>query len=67
MWPDYRLIACASNARGKSGQHREGQLLTATGGNSRESATETKPPSYRGKGEKRGARATVYIGDDVKW
>ena len=31
--------------RGKSGQHRERQSLTATGGNSRESATETKLPS----------------------
>ncbi len=29
---------------GKSGQHRAGQLLTATEGNLRESATETKPP-----------------------
>lgn len=29
--------------RGKSGQHREGQLLTATGGDPRESATETIP------------------------
>jgi len=30
---------------GKSGQHRERQLLTATGGDPRESATETIPPS----------------------
>jgi hypothetical protein len=31
-------------AGGKSGQHRERQLLAATGGNPRESATETIPP-----------------------
>ena len=31
-------------ARGKSGQHRIRQSLTATGGNPRESATETIPP-----------------------
>ncbi len=29
---------------GKSGQYRARQLLTATRGNPRESATETKPP-----------------------
>lgn len=34
------------NAGGKSGQHRTRQLLTATGGNSRESATETIPPVW---------------------
>lgn len=32
--------------RGKSGQHRTGQSLTATGSDTRESATETKLP-YR--------------------
>ena len=56
---DYWLIAwaflgvarfCLSPIRkcpgGKSGQHREGQSLTATEGNLRESATETKPPIH---------------------
>lgn len=45
--------------RGKSGQHRIRQLLTATGGNSRESATETYTALAlsRGKGEKSGVRA----------
>ena len=33
--------------RGKSGQHRTGRSLTATGREPRESATETKPPVYR--------------------
>jgi hypothetical protein len=32
--------------RGKSGQHRERQLLTAIGGNPRESATETRLPLF---------------------
>lgn len=36
------MIAC-DLARGKSGQHRIRQSLTATGGNPRESATETIP------------------------
>lgn len=39
----YRLVA-RHPAGGKSGQHREGQLLTATKSNLRESATETKLP-----------------------
>ena len=48
--------------RGKSGQHREGQSLTATERELRESATETIPPRSsfgckRGKGEKREVRA----------
>lgn len=52
---------------GKSGQHRIRQSLTATGGNSRESATETIPPrtfllkilskKVRGKGERSEVRA----------
>lgn len=43
-----------SSARGKSGQHRTGQSLTTTGGDPRESATETIPPRlfWRGKGER---------------
>ncbi len=41
---------------GKSGQHRTRQLLTATGGDPRESATETKPPKAPHRGEVRGAR-----------
>jgi hypothetical protein len=44
-------------SRGKSGQRRERQLLTATGGNPRESATETKPLSSESKGEKSEVRA----------
>ncbi len=40
------LLAGLSLIRGgKSGQRREGQSLTATEGNPRESATETKPPN----------------------
>lgn len=48
-----------ARAGGKSGQRREGQLLTATGSNPRESATETKPPTGQpeGKGETSGVRA----------
>ena len=38
---------------GKSGQHREWQSLTATGGDPRESATETKLPLSRGEKVKR--------------
>ena len=37
---------------GKSGQHRIRQLLTATGGDPRESATETKLPRCYGIWEK---------------
>jgi hypothetical protein len=56
--PGYRLATCR-NAGGKSGQHRAWQLLTATRGNSRESATETIPPEAinPGKGEKSEVRA----------
>jgi len=46
----------APSRGGKSGQHRTRQLLTATGGNPRESATETKLP-FMGKGETSGVRA----------
>lgn len=43
---------------GKSGQHREVLLLTATEGNFRDSATETKPPRHStGKDETSGVRA----------
>lgn len=42
---DYRIIARLVIARGKSGQYRAWQSLTATGDDSRESATETKPLS----------------------
>ncbi len=52
-----RLSADRSFLRGKSGQHRGGQLLTATGGDSRESATETIPSRLRDKGEKSEVRA----------
>lgn len=54
---DYWLVAHLT-VGGKSGRLREGQLLTATRGNSRESATETKPPIILvGKDEKSGVRA----------
>gem|GEM_PF-1141101 len=43
--------------RGKSGQYRAEQSLTATGGNPRESATETKLPNLLGKGETSGVKA----------
>jgi hypothetical protein len=43
--------------RGKSGQHRTRRLLTATGGDSRESATETRPPVSIGKDETSEVRA----------
>ena len=48
---------------GKSGQHRERQSLTATGGNPRESATETKLPnsSVLGKGETSEVRAHSFL------
>jgi len=56
--------------RGKSGQRRGRQLLTATEGNLRESATETKPlccPKNNKVRVKRvGQEPTVYIGDVVK-
>ncbi len=45
---------------GKSGQLRDWQLLTATGGNPRESATETTQPVFLkkiGNGETSGVRA----------
>jgi hypothetical protein len=58
--PDYRLIACALGARGKSGQCREGQSLMTTGREPRESATETKLRNVlllvRRDGEKSGVR-----------
>jgi len=50
------IIARPMWARGKSGQHRMRQPLTAAGGNPRESATETKLPS-KGKGETSEVRA----------
>ena len=42
---------------GKSGQHRIRQSLTATGGDPRESATETKLPEQSGKDETSRVRA----------
>ena len=42
----YRAIACIY-VRGKSGQYRIRQPLTAAGGDPRESATETIPPVFR--------------------
>ena len=50
------MIAC-DLARGKSGQHRIRQSLTATRGDPRESATETKLPIAMGKGETSKVRA----------
>jgi len=48
-------------SRGKSGQQRQRWSLTATGGNPRESATETKLPlasfGVKGKGETSEVRA----------
>ena len=48
-WYNYQLGSLLGDrwrvsARGKSGQYRVGQPLTAAGGNPRESATETIPP-----------------------
>jgi len=45
--------------RGKSGQYRERQLLTVTGGNPRESATETKLPSHLARVKRVGQEPTV--------
>jgi hypothetical protein len=42
---------------GKSGQHRVGRLLTATGSDPRESATETIPLASASKGETSRVRA----------
>ena len=42
--------------RGKSGQCRIRQPLTAAGGDPRESATETIPPTSVGKGERSSVR-----------
>ena len=56
----YRLVA-RHPAGGKSGQHREGQLLTTTKSNLRESATETILPVFTGKGEKSEVRAHSYL------
>ena len=36
--------------RGKSGLHRAGRRITSGGGDSKESATEKKPPAFAGKG-----------------
>jgi len=41
------VAGAVKRVRGKSGQYRARQLLTATEGNLRESATETKPPHLR--------------------
>lgn len=53
------MVARPIWSRGKSGQLRTEQLLTATGGNPRESATETIPLCLSGqsKGEMSGVRA----------
>jgi hypothetical protein len=49
--------------RGKSGQYREGQSLTTTGREPRESATETKRRNVlaRRKGEMSGVRARISV------
>ena len=44
----------APASRGKSGLHRTGWSITSTGREARESATEKKPPTPVGKGEKVG-------------
>src|SRR3954467_223620 len=43
--------APAKSAGGKSGLHRAGCWLTASRGDSRDSATEKRPPAKAGKGE----------------
>jgi len=60
-------IGYQPTAGGKSGQLRDWQLLTATGGNPRESATETTQPFFLkkiGNGETSGVR--VLTGDRQK-
>ncbi len=42
--------AIAVFCRGKSGLHRAGRRITSGGGDSKESATEKKPPAFAGKG-----------------
>lgn len=57
---DHRVIAGVENTSEESpGSTEQRQSLTATGGNPRESATETKLPksSDEGKGERSGVRA----------
>ncbi len=58
-----RLLALALGlgARGKSGQQRIRQWLTATRGDPRESAAETRLPTLVGKGEKSGVRAHSWL------
>ena len=55
------MVAGYFTFRGKSGQYRTQQLLTATEGNLRESATETIPPLTKGKGEMSEVRAHSYL------
>lgn len=45
-------LVASRNRRGKSGLHRAGRQLMAAGRDSKESATENKPPYLYGKGEK---------------
>ncbi len=51
------MIACLQKQEESPGSTGQRQSLTATGGDPRESATETKLPLQKGKGETSGVKA----------